>query len=321
MTEQNRALRHLIVGIGDRERAKMPSGLVGVLTELLDKISCLEDHTPTTKMDQNNLFTRVSNLERKERFFENGLTTRVNALEKRNAELKENSSGAQDLTMIMNRLNSLEKRNNELADTVNFLQMKCAEQSSEIELLQKSKKSEYPQTYDIPPPSYYEVSEINKVDNHYHDPNDDDVLSLMSDMTDITNVSESTQETGTFIQPLYEARLGKAPQSCLGKMCTQCKHRIPRGFHLRGNYFCTAICANRYQKENSTEENSVPKEQPKSCLLNYCAQCKTHCPGKSKMYNIKGTYFCTSICAKEYQKQKSPTKGNFTSVMDPAIYN
>ena len=47
-----------------------------------------------------------------------GLLIRVEALEKRNAELEEKCSGAQDMSAILNRLEALEKKNAELEDEV-----------------------------------------------------------------------------------------------------------------------------------------------------------------------------------------------------------
>ena len=230
------------------------------------------------------------------------LEKKVEALEKRNAELEQNSSGSQDMSAILNRLDNLEKRNNELEDTVNHLQMKCATQESEIEEHRNS------ETF-LPPPPYDEAVQI--IADNWDDSSDDD-WDESSDEEILTVLIDTSETSSTFTQPLYEARKGHAAQSCLGKVCSQCKHRLPRGFNRGGNYFCSTICSDRYQKENS-------HEKPQSRLLNYCTQCKQ---GKSsKGFNTQGKYFCTAICAKQYQKEKSPTNGNFTSVMNPALYN
>ena len=74
------------------------------------------------------------------------------------------------------------------------------------------------------------------------------------------------------------------------------------------------------KEKEKIEELKKQHDNLQSCLLHYCTQCKTKGRGE-KGFMIKGNYFCTSICSKQYQKEKSPSKGNFTSVMNPAIYN
>ena len=181
------------------------------------------------------------------------LYVRIEALEKRNAELEQNSSGSQDMSAILDRLDALENRNTDLEETVNHLQMKCATQESEIEELRKSK---IPDPFTGRPP-YDEV--VNVFDPNEDDSSNDDLLSVLSDESYTSSI---------FTQPLYEARKDHAAQSR---------------------------------------------------LLNYCTQCKQ---GKShKGFTSQGNYFCTSICANQFQKDKTTSKGNFTSVMNPAIYN
>ena len=74
------------------------------------------------------------------------------------------------------------------------------------------------------------------------------------------------------------------------------------------------------KEKEKIEELKKQHDNLQSCLLHYCTQCKTKGHGEKGFY-LKGKYFCTSICSKQYQKEKSSHKGNFTSVMNPAIYN
>ena len=224
-------------------------------------------------------------------------------LEKKNAELEEKVYGYRDsFTAMLSRIVSLENVNVDLNNSNTLLWEELATGSDSLCKIQQSfnsLKDDVNDGFDDLDNRLTSLTKLNKSDslneNDEYESDDDDNPDTNNDDNPDTNTSHIVS-TST-LEEKEEYSLANTPNN---------------------NYFCED---NQEQEAIISSIETFQKEQykPKSCLLNYCTQCKTKLSKECK--KSKGNYFCTSICVKEYQKQNSKTKGNFTSVMNSAIYN
>jgi hypothetical protein len=281
---------------------------------------------------------------------------RIEALEKRNAELEEKCSGPQLITEILNRLDNLERKNANLETINGILNEKLNSTNTKLNVLEESSEKlemsivggRWEDTIIILKQQLQvQIDSIRKgLSVHYSRDSDTEkriqeieekisankelitevgllasnsgnqLVQVIEDVEELKNQpKQSPVDDEHEPNPETEEKQYEDAQDELMLFATQdvSDTETELSDWDEDDYVHTAIglSIETFQKEQT---------KPKSCLLNYCTQCKKR-ERYEKGFKIKGNYFCTSICSKEYQKEKSPIKGNFTSVMNPAIYN